>query len=354
MPEKIIENNPIDGPPGPPPGQPSDLRRCVRSMGALLIVFAIIYACFYAVWSRFPYVETGASLVKQGKRELARTANPFADAPPGAIKVMTFGHSKMLSGFIPSLFDSRMSEAGVPSVYSYNFGLPGEERFVADLEVMVERGVAPDVAIFIVSWPAADEPGPTFFHFIQNEREIMEQLFPFRHLPRDTAIMAIEARGSLNGFARVYAEARRIVNQVQVNRGYYFIARQSHYPNDELPDVFRSPGDTPLTPYERAILGGPVRDRLLARLAAHKVRALFVPSYYREGEFAAPPPRNLASAAALEGRVGVDLLGPDYWRYPNKLFADPTHLNPRGAEDYTLDLSKLVAPWFKQQNLKKN
>lgn len=354
MSEKMIETNPIDRLPGPPLTQRSELRRCARSMGALLLVFAILYAGFYAVRARFPYVETGAALVKQGKRELARTGNPFADAPPGSIKVMTFGHSKMLSGFIPSLFDRLMSEAGVPSVYSYNFGLPGDSRFVADLEVMAERGVAPDVALFMVPWPEADEPGPTFFHFIRNEREIMDQLFPFRHLPRDTAIMAIEGRGSPKGFARVYAEAKRIVNQVQVDRGYYFIARQSHFPNDELPDVFRSPGDTPNVPYERVIPGGPVRDRLLARLAAHKVRCIFVPSYFREGEFAAPPPKNLGSVAALGGRDGVELLGPDYWRYPNKLFSDPTHVNPRGAEAYTLGLSELVAPWFKQQGLQKN
>ena len=39
---------------------------------------------------------------------------------------------------------------------------------------------------------------------------------------------------------------------------------------------------------------------------------------------------------------GVQVIGPDYWQYPNRMFSDPAHLNPHGAEIYTRDLWNLV------------
>ncbi len=331
-----------------PVNQRAELRRCLRSLGGLLAVFAVLYAFFYAIHTRFPYVETGAVLVKRAKREMARSGAPFAEAPAGALKVMTFGNSKTLSGFMPALFDRVVAEGGVSNVFSVNYGLPGDERFVGDLETMAQRGVAPDVALLIIPWTAADEPGPTFFQFVRHEREIMDQLFPFRHLPRDSAIMFIEAHGSPGRFSGVYHESKRIVEQVQTDRGYYFIARQSHYANDELPPDFRSPGDTPNVPFERTIPAGPVRDRLLATLSAHHVRTVFIPTYYRENEFAAPAPMNAKAAAGLSDHPNVEIVGPDCLRFPNNLFSDATHLNPRGAEVYTRAIAGLVVPRLKQ------
>jgi hypothetical protein len=40
--------------------------------------------------------------------------------------------------------------------------------------------------------------------------------------------------------------------------------------------------------------------------------------------------------------TGCTLLGPDYYLYPNRLFADQTHLNQSGARVYTEALFQLL------------
>ena len=67
-----------------------------------------------------------------------------------------------------------------------------------------------------------------------------------------------------------------------------------------------------------------------------------MPTYYREGLYA-PAGSNRADRIALRNH-GIELLGPDYWLYPNRAFSDPTHLNPNGAEAHTRRLWDLLQP----------
>ena len=315
-------------------------------MIAGLAVFLVLYGLFLFVHVRFPYVQSGAALVTERKRELARKGPLFKD--PASLKIMAFGHSKMLSGMIPEQFDSELKAAGLPPVESYNFGLPGELAFLKDLEAAANRGEAPDIALLMVPWPAEDEPGPTIFKFLKHDREIMNDLFPFRKLPRDFSIMAMEARGSPSGIRRAYLESERTINQVMLDRGYYFIERQSHYLNDELPIGFRAPTDTPEAVSVREIPAGAVFERVVALCAKHRIRCVFVPAYYREGQFAMPPAKNERSAAFLSGYGNFDVVGPDYFVYPNRLFSDPIHVNRAGAVVYTRALAGLVAAWIRE------
>ena len=208
----------------------------------------------------FPICQTGAVLVTRFKHNLARNGHPFRTSH--GLKVMAFGHSVMLAGFIPSLFDSQMAAAGISHVESYNFGLPGDGLFVGDLETMIARGVGPDLVLLIVPWPAGEKREQTIFHFMNDDSALIDTLFPFRNLPRDLFVMMVEAGGRPAAFRRTYLQSERTIGKLEADRGYYFITRQSHYANYELPDDFRSPTDTPDVMMQRVVSRGPIFDQL--------------------------------------------------------------------------------------------
>ena len=74
----------------------------------------------------------------------------------------------------------------------------------------------------------------------------------------------------------------------------------------------------------------------------YHIHCYYVPYYLRIGEAAAPPTYNQQFAAFVNKASTCQLLGPDYYLYPNKLFSDQTHLNRAGAEVYTEALFRLV------------
>lgn len=335
----------------PPHQSPHHLRRILRRCAAFLAVFAVVHAGFLLLHTRLPYIQSGAALVTNMKHDLARIGRPFSS--PSKLRVMAFGSSKTLSGFIPALFDEQLAAAGIANVESYNFGLPGEFAFMPDLEAMAARDQTPDVALLIIPWPETVEPPPSFFHFIRHDRPVMDSLFPFRKLPRDLFIMATEAKFKPGAIKQSYLDNQRTVHQVALDRGYYFIARQSHYANDELPPTFTAPTDTPAEVGVRTIPRGPNFDRMITLCAEHRIRCIFIPNYFREGQYASPPPLNTEARAVLAGHSDFHILGPDYFRYPNKLFSDPIHTNKPGADAYTRAVAALVAPYLKEHPVHK-
>lgn len=334
-------------------GAPSEVLSVLKVSVAALSGFAVLYLIFFSLSIKFPYFQPGDNLVKSLKHAKARRGNlfqskrgsPTGDPRQGRMHVIAFGYSKTLAGFIPQLFDSELAAAGFPAVESYNFGLPGDNRFVADLEAMAAHGTAPDIALLTAPWPAFRETGPTFFHFINDDQQVMDNLFPFRYMPRNVSIMLADAHG-LGGLAEVYMQSERAVRQVWIDRGYYFIARQSHFKNDELPADYRLPTDTPDVIDPRVVPLGPVYEHLARVLAKNKIQCIFIPRYYREGEFAEPAALNSATARVLANQPNVALMGPDYWIYPNRLFSDQDHANRAGAAVYTRAVAGLIAQWM--------
>ena len=67
-----------------------------------------------------------------------------------------------------------------------------------------------------------------------------------------------------------------------------------------------------------------------------------MPFYLRDGEAAPAAEYDAAFAAQVEHATSCKLLGPDYFLYPNRLFADQTHLNQAGARVYTEALFQLL------------
>jgi hypothetical protein len=333
----------------------SEAAQVLRVSVAALVGFAFLYCLFFFIDRRFPYVKPGSDLISEYKRRMARSGNPFrtpkgsptGNPTNGRLHVMIFGFSTTLAGFVPAQFDSEMAAAGFPAVESYNFGLPGDSGFVDSLEAMAARGTAPDVALLTFPWPAKPKPEPTFFHFMINDSAVMDLLFPFRKLPRNAVVMAIESHG-LRGMGQRYRRSRELVEQSIADRGYYFIVRESRYENDRLPDDFSEPTDKPRAAEPRVVTLGPIYEQLAPVLAAHKIQCIFIPNYFRQGKFAPVPARNEETAKLIASQPNLATEGPDYWRYPNREFADTMHANRVGARHYTHDLAGLVADWLRQ------
>jgi hypothetical protein len=305
-------------------------------------IFLLIHVGLLSVNRRFPYLQSGADLVAAYKHDLSRSGMPFSEKP--ALKVMAFGNSVTLAGFVPALFDSTVSALGGPSVESYNFGLPADARFVDDLEAFAARGQAPDVALLLVPWDSVPPPARTIFAFLPEDAYIMRALFPYRLLPRNFSIALAESRGRPFVMRENYQHAAKTVRQVQVDRGYYFIARQSRFPNDELPTDFRDVTDTPDRPEPRHVPGGSVLERLAALAERYHITFILIPRYLREHRAALPDSVNSATLQRLAPYSHFSVAGPDYWRYPNELFSDAVHANRRGAAVYTKALAGLLVP----------
>jgi hypothetical protein len=305
-----------------------------------LLGFAILWLIFYGLFRGFPYLTSGAEVIYQSKlhQEMHGTIFP---AGHGSRRVLIFGSSKVLAGFIPDMFD-QLAAADNLHVSSYNSGYPGRTVFVPQLKQIVRnKSNIPDVLLLTDPWGSAPA-GFSIFRPLPNDFEIATRLFPFRDLPRDSLSFLVTSRehgGPLN----FYRESRLNNAKMLHDRGYYFVSEQSHYPNNSLPDDFHLGSDRPDVVLPRlADPGSAELSELNSILKEHHIECYYVPAYLRQGEAAPAPDVDRSFAALLERYTACKMLGPDYYVYPNRLFSDVEHLNPEGARIYTEAIYRLV------------
>lgn len=313
-----------------------DRRRFFGRLAWLLVLFAAIYGGLYVINRAFPYVGEGAAVVFNTKVEHVRSARIFEQAGDRR-RLVIFGNSKVLSGFVPELWD----ELSGGEFYSYNLGLPNANQFIPVLEAMVESGNVPTEVFITIPWEEAKDQNPLVF--VENDKEIIKQLVPFRNFIRDLAIFAQRSRHK-GGMRKLYAETEYHARKVIEDRGYHFIIGQSVYPNHELPDDQGLPADLPDRWNERGLPGMINRtdgspdgnyQRLSNLLAKHRIKAYFVPSYFRTREWKPKPGRDPELVERLKGDENIGVIGPDYFSLPNRLFSDFVHVNENGAREYT-------------------
>jgi hypothetical protein len=305
-------------------------RLVLRRLGAALTAFFVVWVVLFVAHRSLPGIQSGSDQVVATKRRLIREAGLFpADAN---VRVAVFGDSRVLAGFRPDLFEQALGSG----VAAYNLGLPGIGAFVPELEVVAAWEPPPTHVLLAKPWK---ERSPiTWWALLHDDKKLMERVFPFRHLPRDALLFFVRSRGH-GGPATYYRRVLQLLDDVERDRGYHFIESQSRHKGHRLPDDFRIGADDPNRVFEREVPeGGPELERILELKARYGFEVVMVPTYFREGAFAPP---NKLERPAIEAQ-GIDIVGPDYWLYPPRLFSDVQHLNRDGAEVYTRDLARLV------------
>jgi hypothetical protein len=297
-------------------------------------LFATLYGASFALYEVFPYVGEGARIIYERKLEFLAQNKIFpSDARR---KVAVFGNSKVLSGFIPDLFDSLC--AG--KVYSFNLGLPDANRFIPVLEELIATGNVPTDIIITSPW--LDPPEKNQLVFVDNDRELVRQLVPFREFPRDFVIFMYRSRYR-GGVLALYDETKILSDKVLADRGYHFIAGQSLYPDSTLPEDYSLNADRPDDYMVRDVsFKGSAFVRLRRILGEHAIRAFIAPTYFRIHEYKSDPGPNIQLRSGVANYSNIQVLGEDYLSLPNHLFSDPVHANREGARFYTMMLWELI------------
>jgi hypothetical protein len=310
-----------------------------------LLYFALLcgaaWISLFALYIRFPYLQSGSDIVTAAKRSYSLT-HPLFDKD-AYIRILVFGDSKTLAAFNPRVFDNQLAKDGISGeVQSFNEGLPGEKRFVVYLEQLLASGIRP-THILVQFSPVEEDHETKWSDWLRHDKMIVDTLFPFRTLPRNLALFLFSSPGR-GGISEFYRESARLAEQVIRDRGYFFITGQSHFQGDRLPDDYRLATDTPTRTFSRPIDTTPIAfARLSALSKRYDFKVLFFPAPYRTGEFA-PAPIRRSPVAAIAAWPQFVIAGEDYWLMPPRYFSDPIHTNISGAEIYSARLASLLAP----------
>jgi hypothetical protein len=303
--------------------------------------FAVLWIFFFSLFKIFPYVSTGAAVVYRAKIR-KQTKGLIFPIDQSINRVVIFGDSKELAGFIPKYFDDLAASDGL-KFYSYNSGYPARTFFVPQLATMVghERAI-PNILLLTSPWQPRREAF-SIFNPLEDDHGTAELLFPFRYFVRDSVSFLVTSRLH-GGPLRFYRQSKNNEAKMLMDRGYYFVSEQSHYPHDSLPDDYRQSSDTPGSEMSRSADFSSVELKALNEIVAnYHIRCYYVPQYVRIGEYAPAPKVDRVFADMLQRRSSCKLLGPDYYSYENRLFSDPVHLNPEGARIYTRDIYNLLS-----------
>jgi hypothetical protein len=298
-----------------------------------LALFAVLWATFYGLYRALPYVKNGSDVVFNAKLRYEQEGQVFP-ADSGKTRVLIFGNSKVLAGFLPAKFDE------LSGTSSFNSGFPGSDLLLPPLQAMCARGQAPNILLLTLVWDR-DSPKAGIFNFIPDDHAAIDFLFPFRNFVRDLTAFLMSAP-SHGGVVQYYRESSENERAVIAERGYHLITEQSHFPGGRLPDDFHLASDQPNTVVRREASADSSQGKELDQLLQqYHIRCYYVPYYMREGE-AAPSSYDADFANVLQQTTTCQLLGPDYFLYPNRYFADQTHLNTSGALLYTQALFELL------------
>ncbi len=309
------------------------------ALGWTMFLFVFCWLVLYGFFRGLPYVKNGSDVVFGAKLKFEATGKVFP-ADPHVTRVLIFGNSKILAGFVPAWFD-RLSAQSHWNVSSFNSGFPGSSLLLPPLKTMCERGQAPNVLLLTLPWDQ-DAPSSGIFHLIADDHAVIEKLFPFRNFLRDVTAFLLNAP-SRGGIARYYRESEENERAVIAERGYHLITEQSHFPGGRLPEDFHVESDEPAQVRPRDAGPGSTQSEQLKKLIGqYHITCYYVPFYLRQGEAAPALPYNRSFAAQVAQATSCKLLGPDYYLYPNRLFADQTHLNEDGARVYTEALFELL------------
>ncbi len=302
--------------------------------------FTVLWGIFFGLFKALPFLTPGAEAIYQAKLDREFRGSIFP-ANTTAHKIIIFGDSRILAGFIPDQFDRLAAGQGL-NVVSFNSGYPGISEFVPQLERIVEnKSNVPDILLLTNPWAKSTQSD--ILHPLPDDGAVANRLFPFRELIRNAASVVVNSgkHGGMHNFIR---DSKLNVARMQQDRGYYALSELAETPNATLPDNFHLTSDLPNKvdlrvadpkSKELAALNAIVRD--------HSIQCFYVPNPVRAGMRAPAPEVDFQFAELLERYTSCKLLGPNYYLYPNRMYSDVWHTNPEGAQVYTEAIYRLLA-----------
>ena len=188
--------------------EPPAKRSTPSALSWTILLFVVLWAAFYGLFRGLPYLKNGSDVVFSAKLQLEQKGEVFP-ADPSVTRVLIFGNSKILAGFVPAWFD-QMSSANHLKVSSFNSGFPGSDLLLPPLRAMCARGQAPNVLLLTLPW-SPDPPRRGIFHFIADDHAVIDHLFPFRNLVRDLTAFLLNApsHGGVTSYYRESEENER-------------------------------------------------------------------------------------------------------------------------------------------------
>lgn len=311
---------------------PSQAGAVLLRLVAASLLFLLSWAGLVAAYAALPSVLPGSDQVIAAKWRTMAAPSPFPATARHRIAIV--GDSRILSGFLPDAFDEAVGD----QTTSQNLGMPGVRAVVPSIDAIATWDPPPTHVLLGNAW--RDRPEATWWAQLQDDRELLDKLFPFRRLPRD-AIVFLARSGEHGGAAGHFLHFNTTLGNLERDRGYHFIASQSHFAEHRLPADFSHPSDHPDRPAPRVLpTAGPQLARLLELKEQIGFEVMVVPTYLRALSCAPAPIEDNPGIESL----GIRVVGPAYWRYPEHLFSDSQHANADGARRYTEDLAKLLRP----------
>lgn len=297
-----------------------------------LVFFAIMWLILFFSHRALYYIQPGSDIVVQEKYRLATGSDLFrTSVQQPTVKVVVVGNSRVLAGFIPSLFDQQIGS----HCRSWNMGVPGIEEFSSLIAAVAEK--SRPTHLLLVDPPVV-EKSDTAWQAITDDNRNLQRFFPFRRVPRDL-FNFLRLSGRQGGAHAYWDKNRGLISEVLEERGYFFIASQSLFPGDRLPDDFRLPRDDPDLVQVREYSALTEPAQALRRLAIrYGITVLLIPPALREYSLAP----SSSDPARIPPTYPIVVCGPDYIMYPNRYFSDFVHMNREGAERYTRELAALL------------
>jgi hypothetical protein len=328
----------------------------------------------------------GSKTVVKYKREWARKKNRVKHVD-GKDIVFFMGNSKIAAGIIPRVFDKE----NMNTTHAYNLALPAlplaPHYFM--LKDYLRKNEAPQYIVMQLSiggyqnkfFPIYAIQGAGLFEvlcyysFRRDFSMVLNYLIPSRSywpevkrycIGEILSVMPEEMRKMHRNryyrrfrnketyhhnwkyfYEAQYVSAKKYMEErkeyLKINRGYYYIIEQAAI-GGKLPDDFtpkRNEKKRPkMTDYD------PFAERFFKLAEEHNIKIMLIESYqlsYKGRKIDSENHKIPQSWISLKKRyenIGFSKNGFRPKLYPAHFFSDPTHLNPEGAERYTMEIAQ--------------
>lgn len=322
----------------------------------LFVIIGLIFVVLlnlYAIKASKVFKD-GAAIICEQKREGVQNKSFILDSSKPTVLFM--GNSLILSGIVPSVFDSVLSE----NVFSLNLSLPalpvGPHYFL--LKDYMNNYPKPDKIVLLFT-ANVDKHSSLFDYYaiqgMESRKELtsyfwhrdsksflLNYFLPMQLYDDDILRYAYYSIKDKDVITSKKQENVNIVNKMFEDRGYYFIKEESRFPGYIVPEDYTAD----LTPNEeRPYVKDPFEDDYTKLFFDYcknnQIEVLLISAVVRNNKYKQYKeiPESWDAILTKYSNVKMAINGWKLKYYDNKFFSDERHLNYSGARMYTIDIA---------------